>query len=97
MGMIHGLQLDTWGVFCQSARRLRQTEAEEEEVEALEEELEESEELEDREYELSEESGEELGPDVEEELELEVREDTPPLPELVFESGLEDWDLTLRM
>ena len=55
-----------------------------------------SKESEDREYEESEESGEELGPDVEEELEMEVGEDMPPLPEPVLKSGSEDWDLTLR-
>ena len=47
-------------------------------------------------YELSEQSGEELGPKVEEEPEMEVELDTPPPPEPVLESGSEDWELTLR-
>jgi len=49
-------------------------------------------------YEPSEESGEELGLEVEEEPEPEpeVGLDTPPPPEPVLESGSEDWDSTLR-
>jgi len=66
-------------------------------VDELEEGLEDgSEQLEDGEYQLSEESGEELGLEVEEELEMEVREDTPPPPEPVLDSRSEDWDLTLK-
>jgi len=90
MGVIHNLQLDAWREFHRSARRLRGMEEEEAEAEAeeseegLEDALGESE---DGEYELSEESGEGLGPEVEEEPEMEVREDTLPPPEPVLDSG----------
>ena len=100
MGVIHSLQMDAWREFCWSARKLKGTKEEEEEVEELEEGSEGgSEESEDEDYEPSEGSEEEvgLGPEVEEEPEMEVREDTPPPPESVLESGSEAWDLNLRM
>jgi len=97
MEVIHGLQLDAWREFRRNARRLRRTEEEEEEAEESADGSEhESEESEDGAYEPSDESGEELGPDVEEEPEMEVGEDTPPPPEPVLDSGSEDWDSTLK-
>jgi len=96
MEVFHSLQLDAWREFCRSARRLRGTEEEEEESEESEGGSEEEEEEEDGEYEPSEGSGEELGPKVEEEPEMEVGEDTLSPLEPVLDSRSEEWDLTLR-
>jgi len=48
--------------------------------------------LENGEYQPSE----KLGPDVEEELEMSLVEDSVVGPSPILSSGLEDWDLTLR-
>jgi len=97
MDMLRSLELDAWREFKEHARRLEGTEGEEEEAEESEEESEGgSEESEDGEYQPSEESEEELGPEVEEEPKMAMELDTPPPPEPVLESRLEDWDLTLR-
>jgi len=97
VAVLRSLELDAWMEFKEHARRLEGTEEEEEEAEESEEGSEGgSEESEDGEYQPSEESGEELGPEVEEEPEMALELDTPPPPEPVLESGSEDWDLTLR-
>ena len=97
VAVLRSLELDAWVEFKEHARRLEGTEGEEEEAEESEEESEEgSEESEDGEYQPSEGSGVELGPEVEEEPEMAMELDTPPPPEPVLESGSEDWDLTLR-
>jgi len=98
MEVINGLQLDAWREFRRSARRLKGMEESEEEAEESEEGSErELDESEDGEYQPSEGSEkEELGPEVDEEVEMESEWDTPSPPEPVLESGSEDWDLTLR-
>jgi len=97
VAVLRSLELDAWMEFKGHAQRLEGTEGEEEEAEESEEGSEEgSEESEDGEYQPSEGSGVELGPEVEEEPEMAMELDTPPPPEPVLESGSEDWDLTLR-
>jgi len=99
MEVLQNIELEVLKEFRENATRLAGMEESEEEAEesedGLEDELEESK---DREYQLSEESEEVvgLGPEVEEELEMEERIETPPPPELVLDSGSEHWDLTLR-
>jgi len=94
--VLRSLEADAWREFRDTAGRLGGMEEEEEEAEESEEGSEESEESEDGEYQPSEVSGEELGPEVDEEPEMEAELDTPPPPDPVLESGSEDWDLTLR-
>ena len=77
VGVLRSLESDAWREFREHVRRLEGTEGEEEEAEESEEGSEGgSEESEDSKYQPSEESGEELGPEVEEEPEMEMELDT---------------------
>jgi len=88
MDVLRSLELDAWREFKEHAQRLEGTEGEEEEAEESEEGSEGgSEGSEDGEYQPSEESGEALGPEVEEEPEMAMELDTPPPPEPVLESS----------
>jgi len=103
MEVIQNIELEVLKEFRKNVARLSGTEESEQEAEELEQEAEELEqgietleESVDDEFQLSEESeivG--LGLDMDEELEMEVKEDTVAPPEPVLDSGSEDWDLTL--